>query len=276
MHESLLQTIGLTSDQIVIYETLLKIGALKARDLTLKTPYKRALVYKLLDDLVKLGLAEKETKPGQVTTFRSTHPSALAALLEERQGQLKNVEKTLTSSLPGLISAFNLISGRPGIRFFEGVEGLKQVYLDTLVNTEMIYALLTPAEIEPNLKKWLDATYIKARVKAGIKAQVIAPMSKETVNYHQLDEKSLRETLVISGEDYPVAVEVNIYGQNKVAFISYRADELIGVILESPHIYNTMKTFFKLAWAQATTGARACPPEADAPWVQKANSTKSS
>jgi sugar-specific transcriptional regulator TrmB len=50
MHEPILKQLGLTEDQIAVYEALLKTGQIKASKLTQKTPYKRVLVYKLLQD----------------------------------------------------------------------------------------------------------------------------------------------------------------------------------------------------------------------------------
>ena len=42
-------------------------------------------------------------------------------------------------------------------------------------------------------------------------------------------------------------MEINIYG-NKVAFISYRQEELLGVLIESAEIAKTMRSVFGLVW----------------------------
>ena len=149
------------------------------------------------------------------------------------------------------MTGFNLISGKPNVRFFEGIDGLKKVYEDTLTKNNKIYALLSPTAAIPKLKKWLNSIYVKKRLKLNISAKIILSNSTEAKAYTKLDKKSLRETIVVPHKQCPIDIEINIYGKNSVSFISYRKEELIGVILESPAIYSTMKTFFNLAWAQA-------------------------
>ena len=70
MHEPILKQLGLTDDQIVVYETLLKAWVIKASALAQKTPFKRVLMYKLLDDLILLGLVEKD-ESGRVTLYKT-------------------------------------------------------------------------------------------------------------------------------------------------------------------------------------------------------------
>jgi len=255
MYESLFNKIGLNKNQIIVYETLLKKGPLKANKIYQKTPFKRVLVYKILNDLINLRLVEKDETIGPVAVFKPTHPFTLQELVDKKTANLKDVQAVLKGTLPKLISDFNLISGKPGVRFFEGVEGLKQIYEDTLINNKKIYGLVALGAVEPNLNQWLDTVYVEKRAKAGIFMQAITPDSKAAQTYHELDKKYLRESLVVPADQYPMKVEINIYAKNKIAFISFQESELIGIIVESPAIYATMRTFFKLAWQQAMTVA---------------------
>lgn len=251
MYEKVLAQSFLTKEQAVVYSALLKAGAIPAGKLSQKTPLKRALVYKVLEQLVEIGLVKKQEKRGQIAVFTPTHPSKLKDLAQIREKNTIDAQRILDSIIPGMISDFNLISGKPNVRFFEGIDGLKKVYEDTLTKNNKIYALLSPAAATPELKKWLNSIYVKKRLKLNISAKVILSDSKEGKAYTKLNKKSLRETIVVPHKQCPIDIEINIYGKNSVSFISYRKEELIGVILESPAIYSTMKTFFNLAWAQA-------------------------
>ena len=40
-------------------------------------------------------------------------------------------------------------------------------------------------------------------------------------HYKGLDEKSLRKTKLVSTHQFPVEVEINLYGKNKIAVMSF-------------------------------------------------------
>ncbi len=261
MYDKILQQTLLSKEQAVVYSVLVKNGPLPAGRLYQKTPLKRSLVYKLLDQLVELGLVRKNEVKGKVAIFLAEHPSKIRELFERKQNEASQAQSLLETVMPVLLSDFNLTVGKPGIQFFEGVEGLKKIYKDTLRPNNRIYALLSPDIIEPSLKKWLDSTYVRKRANMNIPAKVIVASSDKTSAYTELDKKYLRETTVVPRTKFPIDAEIDIYQPNKVAFISFQKKELIGIILESPAIYNTMKAFFDLAWAQAESSAKPLSPK---------------
>lgn len=252
MHEALLQQIGLTDDQIILYETLLKTGPIKASKLTQKTPFKRVLIYKLLNDLVNLGLVEKDEESNNVILFKPTHPSALHCLIEKREEQLKNVKTVLASSMPALLSDFNLISGKPGISFFEGIEGLKKIYNNILETGENF--LLVRSSYEPVYKNEIVPIiddFIKKRVAKGMRVNALTPRDQEgRKTTQEEDAKMLYERTWVDPKAYNAPVEIDIYG-NKIAILSF-GKELIGVIVESPQIAQAMKQLFLMGKRGAT------------------------
>lgn len=260
MYDDILQHTLLTKEQAIVYSALLKAGPSPAGKLYQKTPLKRSLVYKVLDQLVDLGLVKADAKTTKVAVFAPEHPSKIKELFEQKQLEASRAQAMLESIMPQLTSDFNLISGKPGIRVFEGVEGLKKIYEDTLVPDSKIYAFLSPVAPEPSLKEWLNQIYLKKRIAHNIYAYVIAANSDETETYKKQDVKFMRETLIVPYKTYPLEMEVDIYPVNKVAFISYKPEELIGVIIDSPAIHSTMMGFYQLAWAQAESIAKKSKP----------------
>jgi len=65
------------------------------------------------------------TKKQKRTFYYAENPSKLGNILEEKVNAFDNL-------LPELLAMSNLIDRKPKIRFFEGVEGLKNIYKDTL------------------------------------------------------------------------------------------------------------------------------------------------
>lgn len=264
MYEQHLTQAGLTADQATIYEILIKTGPLPAGKISQKTPLKRGLVYKLLAELVEIGLVEKRDEPGKVSLFVPAHPLKLKELAEKREQQAKDAQTALGGILPQLTSAFNLISGQPGIRFFEGLDGVRQIYDDMIATGKKIYlvrAIYEPTYYEKALP--LVNNFIKQRVKHGIEIEALTPRDEFSQQKNRPEDRSIlmRRTWV-SKADYSAPVEIDIYG-DKIALLSF-GQELIGVIIESPQITLALRQLFTLAQRGAAVTKPAVAPSGSA------------
>ncbi len=248
MYEAILTQLGLSKKEAKIYEALLQSGESRPKELSKETNLKRATVYAVLDSLEgkKLVLRFKKNKK---IHYKIEHPSQLAELIENEKEKISQIKKNLDSALPNLISLYNLASTKPGIKYFEGIKGVKEIYKDTLKEKTIIYAFLAANAPHPAILKWLEQFYVKKRVEKKIKALVIASQSPEARKYQKKDQDTLRETVLVPSKKFPFEMEIDIYARNKVAFISYKEDELFGFIVQSPAVYKTIKSIFNLIWA---------------------------
>ncbi len=146
------------------------------------------------------------------------------------------------------VEVYSKTSKEPIVTVYNGIEGIKAIYLDTLALTpdQTIYAFLNPEDIDDELYKWLNDVYIKERVKRGITAHVFvsnkdAPKSKK---YLESSEEEKRIVQIVEDFGIPFECEVDIYG-NKVALINYNPKgEISGMIIHHPVIANTIKSFY--------------------------------
>src|SRR3989344_695186 len=123
MYEQTLIQAGLTKNQSLIYEILVKTGPVSAGKLAKIAPLKRGLVYKVLEELEEVNLVEQKKPAGTVAVFIPAHPLKLKDLAEQRERQAKDAQRILESVLGGLVSDYNLAVGKPGVQFYEGKEG---------------------------------------------------------------------------------------------------------------------------------------------------------
>jgi hypothetical protein len=147
--------------------------------------------------------------------------------------------------LPDLKSRYRLFAQKPTLRFFEGIEGLKTVYTETLKEKQMIYALVSPDEPAEPIFRWLTTSYVQARVKGNIHVRVVVNGTSRAQEYIKKSKEELREARFVHSETYPFRGEVDVFGDN-IAFIAYKEDELIGTILESPSIAETLRSTIRL------------------------------
>lgn len=245
-----LKTIGLTDNEANLYELLLRLGEVPANQIIKESKLKRATAYKVLYALEEKKLISKKDV-GKIIHFRPEPPTVLMNLAETQYKSLERARESLQAVVPELMSSYTLSVERPVVSTYEGVEGLKKIYEDTIKESKPICAVLQTAEVEPKIYEWLTKIYAKRRVKAGITARVIVASGKWSGEYQKKDEKELRESVLVPGEKFPFRHEIDIYG-NKVAFINYKKGEkLIGVVIDNPQIATTMKAWFDLAWEGA-------------------------
>lgn len=238
--EQLLQ-FDLNKSQAEVYLALLELGQTTVIKLSKKTGIKRTTIYEVLAELEKKHLVA-QTKKGTKRLFIAEEPENLERILEEKKTKLEKL-------MPILKSLTNTTGEKPVIRYYEGLEGIKDVYRDTLKYKGELVAYVTE-NIFTNLGQDFADEYVEKRVKAQITGRVIGPNTQEIIEYKKTDQKNLKETRIVDKEKFPFSIEMNIYG-NKVAFMSF--SEQLGLIIESNEIAKNMKFLFELAWLGTET-----------------------
>lgn len=244
MYEQVLKQAGLTADEIKVYELLLKEGELPAHSVITGTQLKRGTAYNVLRNLKGKGLLE-EFEKHKKSYFRLEPPSRLRDYLETQKRRLEESASMLEGVLPQLVSQYSLVLGKPGVRFYEGFEGIKEVHRQILAEGKEILAYVF---IDEEIEKPLDdfwRWYFKERKKKQIYVRAIAADNQAGVNYKSRDEQELRQTKLVPQAQFPLTIEKNICG-HKLALISMR--EKIATVIESAEIAATERSIFELAW----------------------------
>ena len=233
-----LQKIGLNEKEAKIYASLLELGETSIQRISKKSKIKRTTIYNTIDSLKEKGLVSTILK-NKRRYYVASDPRELEFKLEEQKNALKNL-------MPELLSITNLIDKKPKIKYFDGEEGIKEIYLDTLNYPEKPLWAWVTSEIWQVIDDNFIQSYLNNRVKKGIWAYVIAPKNNVIENYKKLDNKYLRQTRLETSPDYSIEVEIDLYGGNKIGIMAFK--EKIGLIIESQKIYNTLKSIFDVAW----------------------------
>jgi sugar-specific transcriptional regulator TrmB len=247
MNNQTLINAGLSPEQSEIYLSLLDHGGQTAISLAKTTKVKRTYVYKICQELAQQNLINIQTH-GRTTTFYPLSPNIILNKLSEKKTQIESAEIGINQLLPSLLSKYRLIDQKPVITYYEGIEGIKKVYLDTLTENKPILALVETTKVHPEIYKWVTKTYAPMRVKQQMSVKAIVTTGQKTDKYTNLNQAELRETKIVDSKNFPFEHEINIYG-NKVAIIDHNAkDPLIGIIIDSLQISTTFRSWFNLTW----------------------------
>lgn len=243
--------LGLQDCEPDVYLTLLKTpGAQPASVIANRANLNRSTTYKALEKLVKKGIVTKTMKHGILCFMAEDPDKHLEHLLQKKRQNLESVSQNLLSVLPDIKKMNREDLLIPRMRLYEGIEGVKRVYEDTLVDGNTIYSMTDIKIVSGDILDFLESDYLPRRVEKQIQAYVITPKNSVSLLYKKKDPKSFRETRFLDQNQYPMEVEMNIYGE-KTAFFSYKPNEMFGVILESSAIANTMKFIFTTCWTVA-------------------------
>lgn len=242
-YQETLKQAGLTAAQAEVYETLLKYGEQGAGLLTKKTSLKRGLVYKVLEDLIGFGLAEKTEKTGEVARFIAKHPAHLRELVSQRQKELKDAELVLDGLMPSLVSEFNLISGHPGVSVYEGDEAMERVMGDSVTSHTDIYSYVDPESIDKYFGA-INKKFLRARKEQFINKHLLVVDSPTIRSRYTKEKYAFTEVRVIpkAPEQFPVALQIY---DKKISYLVLLPERIIGVIIEDPYIYALQKFLFE-------------------------------
>lgn len=241
--QNYLQKIGLTDKESAIYVAGLQLGPSSIQDLADEAGIKRTTAYEVVKSLKEKNLINESTK-GKRAIFIMEEPDNIALFLKQR-------EKVFATILPELIAIQNKDAKKPAIRIFEGQKGLEKIYDDMIKKPGEILSLAAPKDlISPRMLDFLRADWEPRRIKSGI------PLRRVNINLSgdkRRDGKILpkpeefEQIKYLPADDYPFTVGIYIY-RKKVAFVSYQAQEMVGIVLRSPAVNLTMKAVFETFW----------------------------
>lgn len=225
------------------------MGEVPAQIILRQTKLKRPTVYKSLYSLAKKGLITKHDINRKIH-FRPESPTKLLELAESQYKELDRAKENLQSALPILGSEYIQSTEKPVVRLYEGREGIKDIYKDTLKPGATIYAVENIEEFDDEIWQWANEYYMKKRPKMNVHTKVIISSGRRAKTHRTRDVIHFRATKEVPADKFPFQLEVDVY-EDKVAFINYRTEHLLGIVVKHPLIAETMKAWFDLAWQGA-------------------------
>ncbi len=241
----ILKNIGFSPEQIAIYETLLEYGKLPASIIASRSKVSRVITYKILDQLVIIGIVEKIEAPKSVALFGPTDPENLRKLVEHKQNEVMSLKNACETAIQAIRPKYNLLTNKPGVLFYEGLEGIKKVLDDSLYTTDVIYQYIDLDSVLEHFGE-LNTEYVAKRTKAGISKKVLVANSVIAQDYFKKHQESLIDMKIINHTQTPFGVSMLIY-DDKISYITIGKNnsELIGIIIEDTRLATMHKYLFE-------------------------------
>lgn len=249
IHE--LKNLGLTDKESAVYLALLELGSAPVQNIARKAKVVRATTYVVLEDLQKMGLVT-HYKEGKKTLFSPEPPLQLMRLLDKQQEALKSKQDEFARALPELQMLMKTSGEKPSVRYFEGKEGLRAMRQEIIMYSksgDLVYNF-TPLD-------HLDAVFPfpnesdshhRQRAAKGVLARTIFSTRSEKLKNAllQKQKEDKTERRYISPDLFSCTSGMTIY-RDRIAIGSFTG-KLMGVIIESEPMAETMRRLFDLAW----------------------------
>lgn len=237
---------GMSPKEARVYLTLLEIGTSLVTDVAKKADINRSTAYVVLESLAKNGLVSI-TERKNIRLYTPAPPERIILNLENNKNKYEKLAGSAKSLLPQLKSIYSASGPKPKIQIFEGTEGIKTAYEDTLTSKETIRAFASIESMHFMLPGYFPE-YYKRRAGKGIKIRSIFPDTLEARERIKNNKEEKREAILVPKEKYSFTPEINIY-DNKVVFMSLK--ERFALIIESEELADALKKSFEIAWLGA-------------------------
>ena len=152
--------------------------------------------------------------------------------------------------LPNFISLYKT-ENKPVIKFYEGIEGVKEAFWETLDQKDEI---LTCADVDEWIKSefndWLNE-YYKERAKRNIKVRGLINPTEQSLDFVQTrpPRKVTEYRWLRSGLFPSLGCEVDIFGDKMIIAIVRKP--AMAVMIDSKELTTVFRAMFEMSWQHA-------------------------
>ena len=237
----ILKSAGLNDKESLVYEEILRKGPINTAFILKRVNIKRGDLYNVLKRLEEQKLIYRVPEFKKLT-YSVSDPEIIEAAIKTKERNLGEAKEGISL----IYSLYNLNIGKPGVRFAQGIDGIKEIFNETLkAKTEIVGygdvdGWLTHLE---KYAKW----YSKERLCRNIKDRIILPDTSKAREYLSNYDKKVTDVKFVSHEKFKFSIEMNIF-DDKVVYATLR-EPFIALLIEDKSIAETQRAIFDLSWS---------------------------
>ena len=237
MDTEILEKIGLTKNQSLVYIALLKLGSATAQKIMSESGLHRSRVYFSLEKLQDFGIVSSVVKDYK-KYFQAVPPQKLISFWNEKKEALEKI-------IPRLEQLDGMKKEEINASIYKGNEGLKTIHSEMLKEGKDVYVLGAKGLIFSVLQYFMP-NFERERIRKKIKFIFI--YDKKEVKHYQ--EQVIKRPL-LTGKVFPSGLKsnsvVNIFG-NKVAIVLWKEKHPTGFMIDNKDVAESFRKWFKLIY----------------------------
>ncbi len=240
-----LKSLGFSDHECKLLLPLFAHHKLLTKELSQQTMLSFDTVHYTLHALEKKGLVTRTSKSGEDSVEICSNKEFLQ-WIEKQKKINSDIYDEAGAVLQTFLTTLGESSWKPDVIYFEGVEGVKEIYEDMIREGKDIYTWTDIQKIYENLGEYME-DFIEKRMEKHITSHAIMPMNVMNSSYAKKNQ--LRNTKF--SKDLKINGEIRIYG-DKVAVITFHDKKPVGFVFSGPLISSIFKGVFDHAWNACT------------------------
>jgi len=249
-----LEKSGFTIREAKVYLASLELGGAFPSKIAEYAGINRSTTYAILQNLSVRGLVNEIQKRNKLF-YQIEKPEKLINYAESQillaEGRLENAR----SLIPDLEGQYAAVVNQPKVHYFEGREGMIDIYRDMIVG-EKKYEMLAwsnAKQLEHVFPAKFFEEFRRTKERKNIATRGIVPDTPADRSYNEKFFTGYKKEIVprfryVAAEQFPFKGEITIYGENKVSIVNLNKEHLTGIIIEDKTIHDMVQLMFELSW----------------------------
>lgn len=232
-----------------VLSALAKLGTSSINSIAKETLINRTALYHTIEQLIKKGLVNKTEKESSAF-FQVISVDELEQWSKRKVTSIQEESSELSELLRSQTDQQNTL--HPEVKFFEGIEGVKNLYNDSWRNNKekTIYAITDYDKAYGTLGQFMEKEYFPIRIKNGIFVKSLLSKKAKFAKSDILRSKELLRDMRFADVFKDLGIELNIYG-DRISIIAFDKEKPSGVLIKNSIISNAFKAIFNHLWTSS-------------------------
>ena len=246
MEYELLEKIGLTRNESLVYLALLRLGTSKTGEIIKQSEINSGRIYETFETLKNKGLIS-ESIVNNVKHFTASPPEKIMDYLKQKNEELKKEESLIKSAIPELDKIRNLKLEKSQALVYTGFEGIKTAAYEALNATKKGEEILAMGVTEMKDKRFNEFWVKYALDRAKGKHLTKFLFSERSAYFKNTKNMPLVVAKVLEGI---TPTTIDIFGDDKVLILNYN-EPVSCILIYDKNTTTSFKNFFYQLWKLA-------------------------
>ncbi len=236
---SVLTEVGLSENEARVYLAALSLGPTTILRIARAAEIRRTTAYPVIESLKRRGLMNIELK-GLKQLFVAENPQKLENVLESRKTKFEE-------AFPEFAALYNLKGGEGVVKYYEGLESVKNVYEGLLrdIRPREDYLAISNATQWKDLdEKWFEK-FMEKRAKLPINIRLLLQGSEQARHYKKF-ARNYNFVVKILPKNTALTTSTTITPQRVV--IHQLIPPVMAIVIENESIIKTHREMFAIMW----------------------------
>lgn len=237
-----LRDIGMSEKEILLYTTLLQTGMAPGSTLAQRTGIPRSTVHFIGRELVKRGIVSM-SKKNNVFYFSAEPPEKLLYILERERKKIEQKEQGIEKVMGLLKQMMNPHSSLPKVQYYEGEEGMIDLYDSILDMHQPIDSFEEGGKVFELFPEYANE-YMKKRIERKIPNRCIAPSGSPG---NMDDPSRFIQARFMDPKKFPFSWHIKMCG-DVVGIFSFDERASVGIGIRHADIAKNFHLLFEYVW----------------------------